>query len=116
MSFMLTIDQVRAGTKDVTRRRGWAFLRAGDQVMAVEKAQGLKAGERLVRIRPIEVVSNINERLDQVVRDPAYGREEMRREGFPDLAPEDFVAMFCRTHRPCQPWWVVNRIAFRYLT
>ena len=42
MSFAMTTEQIRARTKTVTRRFGWWFLKAGDQVWAVEKAMGLK--------------------------------------------------------------------------
>lgn len=44
MSFTLTIEQMRARTKTVTRRKGWAFLKPGDLVWAVVKGMGLKPG------------------------------------------------------------------------
>ena len=39
MSFMITKEQVRNRTKTVTRRLGWAFLKPGDIVNAVEKGK-----------------------------------------------------------------------------
>lgn len=119
MSFSLTTPQVRAGTKDVTRRRGWWFAKAGDVYCAIEKGQGLKKGEHIVRIRTIEVVSARRERLDRLTTDLDYGFSETTREGFPDGHPKhfpsEFVAMFC-AHNGCEPSEEVNRIEFRYLT
>jgi hypothetical protein len=34
MSFFLTTAQFLDGTKDVTRRKGWRFLKPGDRFMA----------------------------------------------------------------------------------
>ena len=45
ISFSLTTPQFRDGTKDVTRRLGWTFLKPGDRLCAVVKAMGLKKGE-----------------------------------------------------------------------
>jgi len=47
MSFAMTTKQVRNQTKTVTRRFGWWFLKAGDIVQPVEKAMGLKKGEKI---------------------------------------------------------------------
>ena len=57
MSFMLTTAQIRAGTKTVTRRLGWKFLKPGDRLMACVKCQGLGKGGKIEKIREIEVVS-----------------------------------------------------------
>lgn len=46
--------------------------------------------------------------------DLEYGRREVIREGFPDLTPAEFVAMYCR-HNGCTPETVVTRLAFSYL-
>jgi hypothetical protein len=66
MSFALTTQQVREQTKDVTRRFGWWFLKPGDKVWAVEKAMGLKAGEKIKRIALIEIVSVRAEPLNAI--------------------------------------------------
>lgn len=44
MSFSLTTAQYRAGTKDVTRRLGWEYLKAGDRIMGCEKVMGRRKG------------------------------------------------------------------------
>jgi hypothetical protein len=46
MSFALTEQQILDGTKDVTRRLGWLFLKRGDLIRPVRKCMGLKRGER----------------------------------------------------------------------
>jgi len=39
---------------------------------------------------------------------------DLVREGFPDLSPGDFIALFCRANR-CGPATRVTRIEFRYV-
>lgn len=107
MSFMLTKEQMYAGTKSVTRRIGWWFLKPGDVVMAVEKGMGLKKGEKVKKIYPIEVVSVRREPLISITAD------EVVREGFPDLTIWGFMTMFMKSHKGCEPDTVVNRIEFR---
>ena len=57
MSFSKTIPQMYAKTKTVTRRTGasWMKLQPNDRLWAVEKAQGLRKGEKVKRIGPIIV-------------------------------------------------------------
>lgn len=108
MSFSLTTPQVRAGTKDVTRRIGWLNVKPGELLMAIEKGQGLKKGETVVRIRPIRVKSARPQPLYKITR------ADCRREGFPELTASKFVEMFCR-HNRCEADKVVNRIEFEYI-
>lgn len=119
MSFALTVPQIKAGTKDVTRRLGWLHLKPGDQLSPVLKGMGLKPGEKIVRLRePITVVSVRRERLDRMLTDLDYGLEEVRREGFQDHPlkgwPSAWVEMFCATHRGCTPETIITRIEFSY--
>ncbi len=107
MSFRLTIEQFKDRSKDVTRRMGWGDLRPGDRLMGVEQAMGLKLGETVSRLGEIEVVSMRIEPL--YLADAA----EVAREGFPYMAPEEFVEMFCRANR-CRPDTMVTRIEYRY--
>ena len=110
ISFSLTTPQFRDGTKDVTRRLGWTFLKAGDRLRAVVKAMGLKKGEHPVELGIIEVVSVRREVLREI------SLEDVRREGFGHLARQtaqyDFVVMFCE-HMRCQPTDYVTRIEFK---
>lgn len=108
MSFMLTERQIEDGTKNVTRRLGWWFLKPGDLVMACVKCMGLKKGEKVQRIRQIQIVSTRKERLDTITQ------AEVVREGFPWMTPPEFVEMFC-VHMACFPETQVNRIEFEYL-
>jgi len=108
MSFAMTTDQVRNRTKTVTRRFGWWFLEPGDVVNAVEKAMGLKKGEKVKRLCQIGIVSAWSEPLNAITPD------DVIREGFPGMSPDEFVAMLIKHYR-CQPAEPCNRIEFEYL-
>lgn len=112
MSFALTTPQMRDRSKTVTRRTGWRFLKEGEIVCAVEKGQGLKRGEKVVRIGLIRILDVRPERLDVMLD---RGRTECAAEGFPGRSPASFVAMFCRTHKGCGPGTVVTRIEFEHI-
>lgn len=120
ISFALTTDQVLAATKTVTRRLGWTFLNAGDQLRPVRKCMGLRPGEKLDVLRdPIRVVSVRREPLRRMIDDVEYGLVECRLEGFGDHPqyrwPSAFVEFFCASHRPCTPDFVITRIEFEYV-
>ena len=106
ISFHLTERQFVAGTKDVTRRIGWTRLRPGARLKAVRKGQGLRKGERVHVLGEIEILS--------VRREPlcAIDADDVRREGFPEMSPAEFVEFFCQAN-PCEPSQVVTRIEFR---
>lgn len=108
MSFSMTTDQFRARTKTVTRRFGWWFLKPGDVVCGVEKAMGLKKGEKIKRLGMIRIVSTRTEPLDWITN------AELDLEGMPDTSPREFVAWLCERYKvlPHKP---VNRIEFEYL-
>ena len=108
MSFMLTTDQIRNRTKTVTRRLGWWFLKPGDILNACEKCQGLKKGEKIVKICQIRVVSTRQEELWFI------SRADVVKEGFPDQAPYEFVFMFTKEMK-CEWDIPVNRIEFEYI-
>ncbi|MDR0843037.1 MAG: hypothetical protein LBP68_06435 [Acidobacteriota bacterium] len=110
ISFSLTTPQFVAGDKTVTRRLGWKFLKPGDRLMAVEKAQGLRKGEKVKRLGVIEVVGVRREPLRSI----AYGAGETAREGFPHMTPAEFVAFFCVANK-CESDTEVTRISFRKL-
>lgn len=110
----MTTPQFIAGTKDVTRRFGWWNLKSGDLVMAVEKAMGLKKGEKIKQLGVIEIVNVRSEPLQALLDDLDYGFTEVKREGFPFGTewPSVFVDHLCRhygvtTNRLC------NRIEFK---
>lgn len=113
MSVSKTIAQCRAFEKTVTRRNGWWNLQAGEILQLVEKAQGLKLGEKVKHIHKIQVIEARVETLDTILTLPEYGRLEMIREGFPEMPAKEFVEMYCKMNK-CGPRTMVNRISFRY--
>ena len=106
ISFSLTERQFCDGSKTVTRRVGWSTLKPGEHLMAVRKAMGLKKGEHQHVLGEIEVVSVRREMLSCI------SWEDCAREGFPELSPAEFVAMFCR-EMSCRLDRIVTRIEFR---
>jgi hypothetical protein len=107
ISFSLTEAQLLDGTKDVTRRVGWAKLQAGDRLRAVQKAMGLKKGEHVKVLGTIEVISARREALDVI------DQSDVVREGFPEMCPADFVDMFCG-HMGGPQNQIITRIEFRF--
>jgi hypothetical protein len=108
MSFMLTKEQVRNRTKTVTRRLGWAFLKPGDIVNAVEQGMGLKKGEKVKKICQLRIKSTRLEPLYQITK------EECVKEGFPNMFPQDFIFTFRRLNK-VRATQSVNRIKFGYV-
>jgi len=119
ISFSLTTDQVKRRAKTVTRRTGWKNLQPGQQLRAVEKAMGLKAGEKVRVLGVIRVLNIRQEPLDALTTDVDYGFAECEREGFGDHPalrwPGEFVSFFCASHRGCVPSTTVTRIEFEYI-
>lgn len=109
MSFMLTKEQIRNKTKTVTRRTGWRRLKAGEIVMAVEKCQGLKKGEKMDKICPIKIIDVSMEMLGDITP------EEVVKEGFPEMGTIEFIDMFCRTHKGVNYSTIITRIEFEYI-
>ena len=109
MSVAYTEDQVRARTKTVTRRKGWTFLKPGDQVTLCRKVMGRKKGEPLERICNVEIVDVRRERLWHIDSD------DVEREGFPGMIPENFIQRFFIDAQGIQPDDYVTRIEWRYL-
>lgn len=119
MSFVLTTPQILNRTKTVTRRLGWASLKPGTLIQAIEKGQGLKKGEKVRRLTIVRVSSVRREPLNRMLKPYGwagytYGVKEAVREGFREMSPAEFVAMFCRANR-CDPSVDVTRIEFEYV-
>lgn len=108
--------------KTVTRRKGWTFLKPGDRLTLCRKVMGRKPGEPLVRIAEVEVVSVRRESL-MALYGTEYGplyryfgaKDEVRREGFPDMTPTEFVRRFFIDAQGMRPTDEVTRIEWRYL-
>lgn len=105
MSFSLTEEALMAGKKTVTRRLGWQTLKAGDYVCAVRKAMGLKKGEKVFRLAILKITCVLIEALSRI------DQADVRREGFWQMTPADFVAMFTREMR-CDAKTPVTRVSF----
>jgi len=114
ISFALTTPQFIDGSKDVTRRLGWEFLKPGDRLMACEKCQGIKKGG-LNRLGVIEVVHVSRQPLRYMIDSPKWGKEEARREGFPHFDGIDFADFFCKEMK-VTPDTIVTRIEFKKVT
>lgn len=120
MSFSHTVPQIRDGTKTVTRRVGWGFLKPGDRLMACEKCQGLKKGETVKRIRVIEVVSVRVEPIyeviggDMVTGADRYDHRETAREGVPELSVAEFGELLQKITGG-HLFTPVTRIEFKYV-
>lgn len=108
MSFAITTEQFKAGTKTVTRRFGWWFLKPGDVVRAVVKGMGLKPGEKIQPLGMIRILSVRSEPLNAITQ------IDVIREGFPSWTPEQFVSMLVEHYRVL-PTTVVNRIEFEHI-
>jgi hypothetical protein len=113
MAFTHTERQFLDGSKTVTRRLGWRFLKPGDQVMAV-RTMGRRKGSKAVPLGLIEVLATRVEPLNAMLEDLDYGRDECRREGFAGMTPEEFVAFFLQTHLATGPRAPVTRIVFMH--
>jgi len=109
MSFFLTTKQVRNRTKTVTRRIGWWDLEPGEHVGAFVKCRGLKKGESAEWIDELRTVSATPEPLCAITK------EDVVKEGFPNMSVEEFIAFFCKTHKGATPQTTVNRIEFEYV-
>lgn len=109
MSVAFTEDAVVARTKTVTRRNGWRFVKAGDQLTLCRKVMGRKPGEPLVRVAEVEVVSVRRELLSEITAD------EVALEGFPGMAPAEFVRRFFVDAQGMDQAAEVTRIEWKYL-
>jgi hypothetical protein len=108
MAFTMTIDAFKNRKKTVTRRKGWAFLKPGDEVNAVEKMVGRRKGEKVVSLGRIEVLSVRREPLSLITQD------EVVKEGFPDCTPAQFIRMLVN-QQDMKPNALVTRIEYKYL-
>ncbi len=105
---MLTTEQLRNRTKDVTRRLGWWNIMRGELVQAVMQCQGLKRGETITKLCVIKIIDTRSEPLNRITA------QDLAREGFPKLTRREFIDFFCRANK-CKPDTVVNRIEFEYV-
>lgn len=108
ISFSATIPQIQNRTKTVTRRLGWKTLKPGQELRGVEKAMGLKKGEKHKTLAIIKVTGVRQEPLNACTNKDAVA------EGFPEMTGKQFVEFFCKAMR-CTPCTDVTRIEFEYV-
>ena len=87
---------------------GWNFLKKGDIVNAVERAQGLKKGEKIKKLCQIKIKSVSKEPLNKITQ------SDVIKEGFPDFSVDDFVNFFT-SHYKIADDVQINRIEFEYV-
>lgn len=109
ISFAMTTQQIKDRTKTVTRRYGWLFLKPGDILNGVEKAMGLKKGEKIKRLCQIRVLSVRQEPLHAITQ------EDVIKEGFPHWTKAEFIQMIV-DHYNVHPNELINRIEFEYVS
>lgn len=109
VSFQLTQPQVRARSKTQTRRLGWLWAKPGMRLRGMSQCQGLKRGQHADELAVIEIVEVRRERIDAITQ------ADVAAEGFPEMTPADFVAMFCTHHRKVTPATEVTVVTFRYV-
>lgn len=116
MSFSMTTPQFKAKKKTVTRRFGWWNAKPGDIYNGVEKAMGLKKGEKINHIHTIRIVSAVPEPLGAMLDYPDGGHDDLAKEGFPFgiTDPKEFVDTLAKKSKKTldDP---VNRIEFEYI-
>lgn len=98
ISFQWTAPQFRQGVKTVTRRF-WPTTYAKRFLTAMEKRELVGACDRALfrggePIGAVRIVSMQLEAVDRIVIEPEYGRAEVAKEGFLDMAPEEFIRRF----------------------
>lgn len=108
MSFIMTKEQMYARTKTVTRRQGWDDLQPGEMLQAIEQGQGLPKGAKVVKMGRIRVTDTRWEPINAITP------EDCATEGFPELTPAEFVAMYCKANK-VTPETACNRIVFEHL-
>lgn len=109
MSFSKTIEQARDRSKTVTRRWGWWSLKPGDRVQQVEKAMGLKLGDKVKKIHVIEIIDCHPEPLHCI------HANECVLEGFPDRNPSWLQNLLVRMKPSGYTRDEPNRILFKYV-
>jgi len=93
---------------------GLWFLKPGDKLWAVEKAMGLKKGEKIKRLGLIEVVSVRSETLATLINNKQYGNEEVKREGYPFGRRNGSDFAFDLARKSKKPIYEpINRIEFK---
>jgi hypothetical protein len=105
---MHTTEQFLEQTKTVTRRVGWKFLKPGDVLNGCKQCQGLKKGEKVIKLGQIKVVSIKREQLCKITR------SDIVKEGFSGLTKWEFIAFFCE-YMKVTPQTIVTRIEFEYI-
>ncbi len=136
ISFAETTEQFRQHRKHVTRRVDKSLRLAnkkpGDILQGIEKAQGLKKGEHVVKLEKIVILEVNREPLNEIITRSTRNipikiakqysiceyppfLTEMILEGYPKFTPFQFVEMFCKINKGCKPETEITRVLFDYV-
>ena len=96
ISCAMTTDAVRDRTKTVTRRHvdTWKTLKVGDRLTIVEKAMGLRKGERQVVLAEVEVIDVRVEPITWIFREPNGCADE----GLQEMSHAEFIRFWTQAH------------------
>jgi len=108
ISCALTQPQIRNRTKTEPRRLGWGRVKVGDRLCFADKCMVFKHGEKPNRIADV-VVTGVDRQCLGCIK-----QDEVVREGFPEMRPRDFVAMFCKNMK-CNEFAWVTVIRFKFI-
>tara|TARA_R110000782_G_scaffold259110_2_gene349300 strand:+ start:13482 stop:13832 length:351 start_codon:yes stop_codon:yes gene_type:complete len=107
ISFRDTPSQIRTKTKTVTRRNNWRHAKIGMQLRGVNRLP-TKQNPHPKTICFVEITA-----VDLVrVRD--IDQADCDAEGFPELDPIEFIALYCTIHKKKPHDWI-TRIEFEYI-
>jgi hypothetical protein len=137
ISFSATTEQVRQHRKHCTRRVDKSFRLSkkepGTILKGIEKAQGLKKGEHVVKLDQIVILEVNREPLKDIALRPfreiphrirqcyfsptcsGISLPEKTLEGFPEITAWDFVELFCKINKKCTPDTEITRVLFDYV-
>jgi hypothetical protein len=112
LSVALTVPQVVARQKTVTRRFGWQHIKPGDRLTLVQKVMGRRPGEPLAKLAEVEVIDVRREALSAITSLDVW------REGFHLIEPggtADMFVVWFAAACGCDQDVEVTRIEWRYL-
>lgn len=94
MSCSMTVDAVEQRIKTVTRRdpETWKNLKRGDRLTLVEKAMGLRKGEKQRVLAEVKIVDVTVEMLGAITP------RDIVREGLGEMPVDDFVRWWADEH------------------
>ena len=110
ISFAKTTEQFVEGLKTETRRDGWRRAHVGDMLQPVNRLPRVGAGKWWPLLWRGEY-RHIQLDLVERVRLGDITKEQVQKEGFPEMSPVEFVRFYCAPRQP-DPDRIVTRLSF----